>query len=199
MISNHPPVTIINCGSTKTPDIEKLVSLHNESTEVISWDDANQHPFHHSKAVIISGGPHLFTDSEELHSEMMARFEFLKQLEKPTLGICLGHQAIALTFGGKVYRDIERRDTDEVEILRDHPLFHQLGSQPIFKEDHCEGIWPSEQMTVLAQSEFYETEAIKIIGRPMLGVQFHPEVSGSNGEKLIENFLNWAETVQEAI
>ena len=187
------PVIIIDCGSTK---VGKLVSLVNDSgytNSLITLAQGNHYPFENAHSVIISGGPHLFTDSPEKHQTLMTQFEFLKNLELPTLGVCLGHQAIAITFGGRVYRDIERREPESIRLLHQHFLFEGLPEQPVFDEDHCEGIWPSKRMKVLADSEFYETEVMEIIHRPMLGVQFHPETSGENGRILINNFLGWAD------
>ena len=189
-------IAIIDGGSSKTPEIARIVSELSYKTETVPLQNANSYLFEEAHAVILSGGPHLFTDSTETHNSLMAQFQFLENLERPTLGICLGHQAIAITFGGKVYRDIERRESDDIEILHQHPIFHNIPSNSPFTEDHCEGIWPSAKLEVLAQSEFYETEAIKVIHRPFLGVQFHPETSGRNGEILIHNFLNWANAQQ---
>ena len=186
------PVTIIDGGSSKTSEISNIVKTLNIQTETIPLTQANQYSFQQSQAVIISGGPHLFTESHQKQAELMSHFSFLKSLERPTLGICLGHQAIALTFGGKVYRGRARRDEDSLSILKDHPLFKNLPEQPVFSEDHCEGVQPSNQINILAHSECYGVEAIEVIGKPLLGVQFHPEVSGQNGKQLIVNFLEWA-------
>ncbi|KEQ18574.1 hypothetical protein GZ78_00040 [Endozoicomonas numazuensis] len=186
------PVIIIDCGSNKTPDIKSILSSLNTPSKIIPLKEANLFPFRSASAVIISGGPHLFTDSPAIKNELMQQFQFLQQPLPPTLGICLGHQAIALTYGGAVYRDQERRDQDSIIILESHKLFENLPVDPVFKEDHCEGIKAGDNTTVLARSEFYEVEVIMINDRPMLGVQFHPEVSGKNGKILISNFIHWA-------
>ena len=186
-------VIIIDCGSSRVGDLKQIIADSGYLPETIKLSKSNHFPFDNAHSVIISGGPSLFTDSAENHQSLMTQFEFLKNLELPTLGICLGHQAIAITFGGRVYRDLERREPESVRVLRQHFLFENLPDNPSFIEDHCEGIWPSKKMKVLADSEFYETEAIEIIHRPMLGIQFHPESSGDNGRILINNFLSWAD------
>lgn len=185
-------VTAINCDSSKFPDIVSLIQSHKYTTTEVHLSDANSWDFSSSGAVIISGGPHLFTDSREKHNQLMQAFQFLKHLEIPTLGICLGHQAIALTFGGEVYRGEERRNRDDITVIKQHALFNNLPSIS-FAEDHCEGIHPSDKMQVLAQSDYYSVEALQIIDRPFLGVQFHPEISGPQGSQLISNFLTWAD------
>ncbi|MET4693687.1 type 1 glutamine amidotransferase [Endozoicomonas lisbonensis] len=193
---NSKNIVTINCGSEKFPKIISIAEHHGYKTTSINLQDANQWDFSESTAVIISGGPHLFTESPQKHDQLMQSFQFLKHLELPTLGICLGHQAIALTFGGQVYRGEERRISDNITIIAPHPLFTSLPSNQ-FSEDHCEGIHPSDSMHVLAQSDHYSVEAFQITDRPFLGVQFHPETSGEQGSQLMGNFLLWAE--QQAI
>ncbi|AMO57187.1 hypothetical protein GZ77_16725 [Endozoicomonas montiporae] len=185
-------IAIINCGSDKLPKIIDIVKHQGYNPINIELQDANRWNFAESTAVILSGGPHLFTDSQQKHDELMQSFQFLKHLEHPTLGICLGHQAIALTFGAEVYLGEERRTDDEIEITTPHPVFDNLPSRR-FSEDHCEGIHPCDNMHVLAQSDYYSVEAFEIINRPFIGVQFHPETSGTAGSQLISNFLHWAE------
>ena len=185
-------ITIINCGSDKFASIVSIVQHFGFQPISIDLQDANHWNFAESTAVIISGGPHLFTDSSEKYDQLMQSFEFLKHLEQPALGICLGHQAIALTFGAQVYRGEDRRTSDHVDIITPHPVFASLPSTH-FDEDHCEGIHPSDNMHVLVQSDYYSVEAFEIINRPFIGVQFHPETSGETGSQLIGNFLHWAE------
>lgn len=185
-------VILIDCGSTKSPDISLIIHSHGFEPTTISWTDANDWNFTDACAVIISGGPHLLTQNGQSQRRIMEKFKFLRQLNTPTLGICLGHQAIAITFGSEVYRGEERRKTDAITCINPKPLFQHLPDNAIFAEDHCEGIHPSDNMQVLAYSEHYSVEAFKITDRPFFGVQFHPEISGDNGKVLLGNFLNWA-------
>ena len=189
---NSKDIVAINCGSDKFPKIINITEHHGYKATCINLQDANQWDFTESTAVIISGGPHLFTESPQKHDQLMQSFQFLKHLERPTLGICLGHQGIALTFGAQVYRGKARRNSDNVTIIQPHPVFANLPSNR-FSEDHCEGIRPSDSMQVLAQSDHYSVEAFQMTDRPFLGVQFHPETSGEQGSQLIGNFLLWAE------
>ena len=184
-------VGIVDCESKKTSAIADYVRIAGFEPEKINWNKANTYDFNSIDSLIISGGPHLFTESPKKHSQLMETFKFIEKLSTPTLGICLGHQAIAITLGATVYRGPERRNKDTVKILKNHSLFKDLPDTPLFAEDHCEGINPSNQMTPLASSEHYPVEAFAAINKPFLGVQFHPETSGSNGEKIISNFLKW--------
>ena len=184
-------VGIVDCESKKTSAIIDCVSFAGLESETINWNKANTYNFKNMCSLIISGGPHLFTESQKIKKQLMEKVRFIKTLSIPTLGICLGHQAIAITLGGSVYKGSERRHKDPVNILKQHPLFEGLPEVPVFAEDHCEGVKLSNQMIALASSEHYPIEAFAAINKPFFGVQFHPETSGCHGKKVISNFLQW--------
>jgi GMP synthase (glutamine-hydrolysing) len=116
----------------------------------------------------------------------------LIKIDLPILGICLGHQLMALAYGGEIrtgkYGGFARVDVevvDEDDILR--------GMAPLTK------VWASHQDEVsklppdfklLARSNICEIEAMRHIKKPLYGVQWHPEVSHTEkGIDLLKNFL----------
>jgi GMP synthase-like glutamine amidotransferase len=58
-----------------------------------------------------------------------------------------------------------------------------------FKEDHCECISLPENFNLIASSENCEVEMMEHQTKKIIGVQFHPEVSGNNGEWFFDQFL----------
>ncbi|MBM3313937.1 hypothetical protein FJY70_05045, partial [candidate division WOR-3 bacterium] len=118
--------------------------------------------------------------------------EFTRGLNLPTLGICFGHQLLARAFGGRVLSGelIKRHET--VELAQTSPLFYDLGPKADFVESHREYVDPDSILPagwqVSARSGSCPVEAMSHPTRPLLGVQFHPERSGANGEKLLDNF-----------
>lgn len=117
--------------------------------------------------------------------------DYIKKIDLPILGICLGHQLIAQAFGGEVstaetqsYAQIELEIFDEDDIFR--------GLSPKMK------VWASHKdevkkmpagFDVLAQSSICEVEAMKHHQKPIYGIQFHPEVYHTeNGSQVFKNF-----------
>ncbi len=113
----------------------------------------------------------------------------------PTLGVCLGHQAIGAAFGGKVVRAAQLMhgktsaiDHDGQTIFRDlpqpmtctryHSLIVEEASLPEVLEVSARVVGESTIM------------ALRHRTLPLEGVQFHPEsVLTEGGKQLIGNFL----------
>jgi anthranilate synthase/aminodeoxychorismate synthase-like glutamine amidotransferase len=116
----------------------------------------------------------------------------LRQTRIPTLGVCLGHQAIVEAFGGEIGPARElvhgkscvvRHDgrgiftglPDELEVGR----YHSLAATTI-----------PAALEVSATSDDGEVMAVRHRGLPIDGVQFHPEsVLTPLGSALARNFL----------
>ncbi len=113
----------------------------------------------------------------------------------PILGVCLGHQALAIAFGGRVERAsrpmhgktslVAHEGThlfaglsDQIEVGR----YHSLAIPP----DHLpasfvRSAWAVDDGTVMG---------IRHETWPIFGVQFHPEsVLTSTGHRILRNFL----------
>jgi anthranilate/para-aminobenzoate synthase component II len=120
--------------------------------------------------------------------------EFIKNMRRPLLGICYGHQALAAAFGALVQRDGRKHLGDEeIFIKKAAGLF--AGFPPIFKmrQSHEEIVARDQALEknflVPALNGSGRVESIVHKEYPLFGVQFHPEKSGEPGVKLLGNFL----------
>lgn len=184
-------VILIDCGSFHIAALERALAGHGCLIATVRLPAANGADFSLAHAVVISGGPHLFTDPETA-SVLAPQFAFIDTLTLPVLGICLGHQALGIRAGVSAYRGKERRQEEVIRIVADNELFHGLASEFSMKTDHCEGIFLPEGFERLAASDCYPVEAMAAKRLPHYGVQFHPEISGEPGAILIGNFLRIA-------
>ncbi|MFL5582966.1 MAG: anthranilate synthase component II [Gemmatimonadaceae bacterium] len=116
--------------------------------------------------------------------------------EIPTLGVCLGHQAIGEAYGGHVVRAGRLMHGKTSRIA--HPgegLFAGLPS-PLEVMRYHSLIVESEtlpaELEVVARAEDDETEihALRHREHPVWGVQFHPEsILTQGGKQILANFL----------
>ncbi|WP_376789338.1 anthranilate synthase component II [Thermoflexus sp.] len=111
----------------------------------------------------------------------------------PILGVCLGHQAIAAAFGGRVVRAGRLMHGKASPILHDgRDLFAGLPNPFIAGRYHSLLVAEPlpEALEVAARTPEGEIMALRHRTHPTFGVQFHPEsVLTPEGLRLLRNFL----------
>ena len=113
----------------------------------------------------------------------------------PILGICLGHQAIGMNFGGKIKRleNPLHGKTSEITVLSENSvLFKNLPKK--FKVMRYHSLYVDdipETLKVTAKSEDGVAMAVEHKSKNIFGIQFHPESFFTEyGKNMIRNFLN---------
>ena len=112
----------------------------------------------------------------------------------PILGVCLGHQAIAQAFGGRIVPapQIMHGKVSEIEHAGDD-LFRALPSPFLATRYHSLVAEPASLpacLEVTARTKDGVIMAVRHRELPIHGVQFHPEsIETRHGHQLLENFL----------
>ena len=113
----------------------------------------------------------------------------------PILGICLGHQAIGMNFGGEIKRleNPLHGKTSEITVLSENSvLFKNLPKK--FKVMRYHSLYVDdipENLEVTAKSENGVAMAVEHKSKNIFGIQFHPEsIFTEYGKNMIRNFLN---------
>jgi len=123
--------------------------------------------------------------------------EILRNMSRriPTLGVCLGHQGIVSTFGGRITRakrlmhgktSLIRHDGEGVFRGVENPFtatrYHSLVGDR-------EGMPPCLKITAESLDDG-EIMGVRHLKYPVEGVQFHPEsILTAVGKRFIRNFL----------
>jgi GMP synthase (glutamine-hydrolysing) len=178
-------ILIVDFGSSKTPWIESTV-LKNMDCQSVGYYDFDEEQLKNCDAVILSGAPILLTEVDQ--SPYVNAMSWIKTYDKPILGICFGHQLLGLLHGASVSLQREDRDKQWIEVIAHNPLFDDLDNPMEMQEDHCEGISVPPGFVLSATSDATVNEAMHHKSKPFFGVQFHPEVSGPQGDLLLANF-----------
>jgi anthranilate synthase/aminodeoxychorismate synthase-like glutamine amidotransferase len=149
------------------------------------------------EAVVISPGPCRPQEAgcsldvvRELHGEL------------PILGVCLGHQAIAEAFGGRIVRASRPVHGQSSTIENDgRGLFEGLPEQIVACRYHSlivEETTLPECLEVSARTTGGTVMAIRHRSFPVVGLQFHPEsILTELGYPLLSGFLRVAGLVEK--
>lgn len=113
----------------------------------------------------------------------------------PLLGVCLGHQAIYQTYGGRITHAMKQMHGKQslIQIEQDSLLFQGLPTKMMAARYHSLAADPDtlpDQLQITAVSEEGEIMAIQHKTKRVYGVQFHPEsILTPEGSTIINNFL----------
>lgn len=141
--------------------------------------------------IIISPGP--ATPNEAGVS--LEVIDFFKG-DVPILGICLGHQAIAQSFGGEVIRakNLMHGKTSTIEKVKETAVFRELPQHFTATRYHSLVVnkenLPACIIPTAYSADDKEIMALEIKGYDIYGIQFHPEsIMSEHGHEMINNFL----------
>ena len=111
------------------------------------------------------------------------------QADKPVLGICRGLQVLNVALGGTLRQDLgplvpfhaqdPEEEKDKIHPIQAKPhslLYHWYGAIfPVNSSHHQAVDRPGDGLMITARSESGVAEGAELPGRPVLGLQFHPE------------------------
>ena len=145
--------------------------------------------------ILLSPGPCTPQDAGILVPLVQHLASLPSKKQIPTLGVCLGHQAIGAAFGGEVVRASKLMHGKTSEIAHDgKTIFKGLPKPMTCTRYHSLIVAEDSVPEVLDISARVAGEST-IMGLrhkklPIEGVQFHPEsVLTDHGKQLIANFL----------
>ncbi len=128
-----------------------------------------------------------------------------EEMNIPILGICGGHQALALAFGGKVgpirageddcmpYSRERQGGVVPLTLTASDPIFRGIDGKLRILESHFDEVKVLPPgFVLLASDKLSPNQIMRHPSKPVYGIQGHPECSYSSrpeGKTLIRNFL----------
>lgn len=167
----------------KVSGLEPIVIKNDEMTydEILNLDFDN---------VIISPGP----GSPDKKKDFGICKDIIEKLNKPILGICLGHQGIYYCHGGEVVRAEEPMHGRQSSVNHNGKgLFKGIKNNFIVTRYHSLTCQDQEldDIEIDARTPEGIVMGISHKTKPIYGLQFHPEsIASECGEELINNFIN---------
>lgn len=182
IIDNYDSFTYNLVQLIEQAGVSNYLIVKNDKLDELQADDFDR--------IIISPGPGIAKEANQL-------MWFLKQYykTKPTLGICLGHEAIAELFGGKLIPMNESMHgiKNQATILKSDGVFKGIPTNISIGHYHSwiidDNTLPNE-IEVIMRDENNLNMALKHVKYNLIGFQFHPESIMTNyGLQLIKNWL----------
>jgi len=143
------------------------------------------------KKIIISPGP-ATPNKAGISLEVIEYF----QDKLPILGICLGHQAIAQVFGGKVVqaKNMMHGKTSTIHKSKNTCIFDGLPQEFTMTRYHSLVVENKNLPSIVVPTSFStddkEIMSLEIKDKNIYGVQFHPEsILSEYGYEILDNFL----------
>ena len=170
--------SIENCLEDSTYLLEFII-MHSEDPDEKFEEIEAKNPI----GLILGGGPSIEGAG---NSE-----EYIKHFDIPILGICLGHQLIAKTYGGEVSTsNTESYAQVKINIKNDENLFEGLAPEMDVWSSHKDEVKSiPDEFEILANSNLCDIESFKHKDKDVYGIQFHPEVHHTpKGSQIFENF-----------
>lgn len=153
--------------------------------------------------IILSGQSHPWTEYSA--AALQGVFEVIRKAPQPVLGVCGGHQQIALAFGAPIdlMERIEpgsgyqgaKRERGYFPVEADGTgIFKGLPKELTVWHSHFDEV--KELPKGFRRTAYNETCSIQAMShnnRPLFGLQFHPELfdeAHPDGRRVLENFLS---------
>lgn len=130
--------------------------------------------------MVMGGSPHAW--EEDIHPWLLPEKEFIASAldhDKIILGICFGAQLLAEALGGKVFAS-QTKEIGWHEVIltpqgQNSFLFQDIPKQFVTFHWHADHFSLPAACTRLAYSKPTQNQAYISEGRPVAGIQFHPE------------------------
>ncbi len=141
------------------------------------------------RGIVISPGP---GRPEDAGVSMAVINAFSGQI--PLLGVCLGHQAIAAAFGGRIVAARQLKHGKTSDVTTDGRTIFRGIKQP-FAAMRYHSLAVSRDalpdcLEVTAESDDGEIMGLRHREHPTEGLQFHPEsIMTTVGKRLLRNFM----------
>ncbi|MGI8924484.1 MAG: glutamine-hydrolyzing GMP synthase [Fimbriimonadales bacterium] len=183
--ATHETLLVVDFGGQYTQLIARKVRELKVYSKIVAWDSPNlESEWRQATAAILSGGPKsvLDSDSPTISSDLLRD-------GTPVLGICYGQQLLAKLLDGEVVK-VENREYGK-QLLQPVANAALLGESGQVWMSHGDAVATLPNgFQVAAATSTCAVAAMEAPEEKLFGVQFHPEVTHTEGGKeILRKFL----------
>jgi GMP synthase (glutamine-hydrolysing) len=183
--AHHETLLVVDFGGQYTQLIARKARELKVFARIVPWNAANlDAEWSGARAIVLSGGPRSVTERDSPAVPVR-----LLRSGKPVLGICYGQQFLASALGGAVepgavreYGEQRVRAAEGASLLQGEFVAWMSHGDTVVE--------PPPGFCVAARTETGAIAALENSEERLFGVQFHPEVSHTEGGKeILRRFL----------
>jgi len=188
-------ILIIDNYDSFTYNLVQYIGSMNNDIKIIKNDELqlNQIKMMEISHIIISPGP-----GNPKNTGIC--LEIISQLSRyiPTLGVCLGHQAIAYSYNAKIMncKNIVHGKTSMITHNNKSILFNNIPNKFSATRYHSLCVdrkFRDNSISITSWSDDGEIMSLEHNQYPIYGIQFHPEsILTTYGMQIVKNFINIA-------
>jgi len=183
-------ILIIDNYDSFTYNLVQLIETLGYSTTVWQNDNCSIQDIEllNPEKIILSPGPKTPLEAG-ISLEVITQF----QGKLPILGVCLGHQAIALAHGSKLIPSKELFHGTTTPIVTTQSVLYQGVPKALrvaqYNSLAIDGI--AKDFTITAKNDLGDIMSFEHNSWPLFGVQYHPEsFMTEHGDMIVKNFLS---------
>ena len=185
-------IIVIDNYDSFTYNLVQLIGAHVRDLRVYRNDAVSMKELQHLQpgGIVLSPGPGR-PENAGICVDIVRRLG----ATTPVLGVCLGHQAIGLAFGGEIVHAPELMHGKTSPILHQNdPLYRNVPSPFEATRYHSLVISPSqfpEALLITAETPTGVIMGVRHRSYPITGIQYHPEsILTSDGRTILTNWLD---------
>jgi len=191
------PIYVLDCGGQYCHLIASRIRQHEALSVVAPCETSAAELASKASAVIVSGGPQSVFEASSPRVDPA-----VWSLDMPLLGICYGCQMLCRDLGGEVVASdvgeygpaaLELVDDDDDETSSSSSSSVVVASEVVWMSHKDVVSTLPKGMKTIAKTKNSPHAAVRVVGKPIFGVQFHPEVRHTRrGDEMIGNFVTLA-------
>jgi anthranilate synthase/aminodeoxychorismate synthase-like glutamine amidotransferase len=161
---------LIENNDSFTMNLRALLQPLGLPIQLSSSASALQH-LDNATAVVLGPGP-----TDPVRANLVALTQRVIDRSIPLLGVCLGHQSIALALGATVAPVVPHHGKTDLATFRQSRWMPSIfGPHQVMRYHSLAVSNVRLPLQVIAHSQDHTVMAIEHLERPVLGLQFHPD------------------------
>ncbi|HME18483.1 MAG TPA: gamma-glutamyl-gamma-aminobutyrate hydrolase family protein, partial [Nitrososphaerales archaeon] len=130
-VNNYP-------SAERFEKLRRCLELNGAQVTVADWRGCSASAFNRFDGVVLSGSPDM-ASTDAAQAKFSGELGSIRETKAPILGVCFGHQLVAIAFGSRVVKAVRPVvEFVRTEVTADDPLFRGLPKSMMLVESRHE-------------------------------------------------------------